>query len=40
MTYIDNIVVIVGLPWVPDGQLTDAPVNEDQNEDQVYTYLR
>ena len=28
----------VGLPWVPDGQRTDAPVNEDQNKDQVSTY--
>ena len=30
----------VGLPWVPDGRRTDAPVNKDQNEDQVSTYLR
>ena len=30
----------VGLPWVPDGRRTDAPVNEDQNEGQVSTYLR
>ena len=30
----------VGLPWVPDGQHTDAPVNKYQNEDQVSTYLR
>ena len=30
----------VGLPWIPDGQRTDAPANEDQNKDQVSTYLR
>ena len=30
----------VELPWVPYGQRTDAPLNEDQNKDQVSTYLR
>ena len=30
----------VGLPWIPDGQRTDAPVNKDQNEDQLATYLQ
>ena len=30
----------VGLPWEPDGRHTDVPVNKDQNEDQVSTYLR
>ena len=32
--------VVVGLPWEPDGRRTDAPLNEDQNEDQVSTYPR
>ena len=30
----------VGMPWEPDGRHTDAPLNEDQNEDQVSTYLQ
>ena len=30
----------VGLPWEPDGRRTDAPVNKNQNKDQVSTYLR
>ena len=30
----------VGLLWEPDGRRIDAPVNEDQNEDQVSTYLK
>ena len=30
----------VGLPWVLDLRRTYAPVNEDQNKDQVSTYLQ
>ena len=30
----------VGLPWVQDGRRTDVLVNEDQNKDQVSTYLQ